>query len=72
MILGRKEVAMRVEHPVRCAKCYIRMETYELRVVQNKATYNQHCFLMLVREKTVREKASAEWALTATADRKTA
>jgi hypothetical protein len=64
--------AMRIENPVRCAKCYIRMERYELRVVQNKTTYHQHCFLMLVREKAARDKASAEWTSTNTAELRSA
>ena len=48
---------MRSEQPVRCAKCYLRMEPYELRTVYCKTTYHQHCFLMLVREKAAQEKA---------------
>ena len=48
---------MRCEQPVRCAKCYLRMEPYELRTVYYKTTYHQHCFLMLVREKAAQEKA---------------
>ena len=51
-----KEVAMRSEQPVRCAKCYLRMESYELRTVHYKTTYHQHCFLLLLREKTEQEK----------------
>ena len=42
---------MRSEQPVRCAKCYLRMESYELRTVHYKTTYHQHCFLLLIREK---------------------
>jgi hypothetical protein len=49
---------------VRCAKCYIRIEAFELRIVQHRTAYHQHCFLMLVREKAAREKANEEWALT--------
>jgi hypothetical protein len=63
---------MRVKHPARCAKCYIRMESYELRIVQYKTTYHQHCFLMLVREKAAREKARAEWILTDIVERRPA
>jgi len=48
---------MRSEQPVRCAKCYLRMEPYELRTVYEKTTYHQHCFLMLVRERAAQEKA---------------
>ena len=48
---------MRSEQPVRCAKCYLRMEPYELRTVYYKTTYHQHCFVMLVREKVAQEKA---------------
>ena len=36
--------------PVRCAKCYIRIEAYELQTVHYKRTYHQHCFVKLVRE----------------------
>ena len=49
---------MRSEQPVRCAKCYLRMESYELRAVLGKNTYHQHCFLQLVREKAAQEKAA--------------
>jgi len=42
---------MRSEQPVRCARCYLRIESYELRIVHYKTTYHQHCFLLLVREK---------------------
>jgi hypothetical protein len=48
---------MRSEQPVRCAKCYLRMESYELRTVYRNTTYHQHCFLLLVREEADREKA---------------
>jgi hypothetical protein len=48
---------MRSEQPVRCAKCYLRMESYELRTVYQNTTYHQHCFLLLVREEADREKA---------------
>lgn len=48
---------MRSEQPVRCAKCYLRMEAYELRTVYHKAIYHQHCFLQLAREESQREKA---------------
>jgi hypothetical protein len=48
---------MRSEQPVRCAKCYLRMEPYELRTVYHETTYHQHCFLMLVREEGGQEKA---------------
>jgi len=48
---------MRSEEPVRCAKCYIRMEPYELRTIHYKRIYHQHCFLMLIREKSNGEKA---------------
>lgn len=41
---------MRSEQPVRCAKCYIRMEPYELRTVYHKTIYHQHCFFQLVPE----------------------
>ena len=47
---------MRSEQPVRCAKCYLRMESYELRTVYHKTIYHQHCFLQLVREASQREK----------------
>ena len=47
---------MRSEQPVRCAKCYLRMEPHELRTVHYKMTYHQHCFLMLLREKAAQEK----------------
>ena len=43
---------MRSEQPVRCAKCYIRMEPYELRTIYHKSIYHQHCFLQLVREES--------------------
>jgi hypothetical protein len=45
------------EQPVRCAKCYLRMESYELKTVYQNTTYHQHCFLRLVREEADREKA---------------
>ena len=48
---------MRSEQPVRCAKCYLRMEPYELRTIHYKTIYHQHCFLKLVREKAAQEKA---------------
>lgn len=48
---------MRSEQPVRCAKCYLRMESYELKTVYHKTTYHQHCFLLLVREEADRETA---------------
>jgi len=48
---------MRSEPPVRCGKCYMRMESYELRTVYRKTTYHQHCFLRLVREEADQEKA---------------
>ena len=48
---------MRSEQPVRCAKCYLRMESYELRTVYQNIIYHQHCFLRLVREEAEREKA---------------
>ena len=48
---------MRSEQPVRCAKCYIRMEAYELRTIDHKTTYHQHCFLQRAREESQREKA---------------
>lgn len=48
---------MRTEQPVRCAKCYMRMEPYELQTVFYKTVYHQHCFLLLVREQAAREKA---------------
>jgi hypothetical protein len=61
---------MRSEQPVRCAKCYLRMESYELRTVYQKTTYHQHCFLLLVREEADREKARrAELELAHTARR---
>ena len=49
---------MRSEQPVRCSKCYLRMESYELRAVLGKNTYHQHCFLLLIREKAAQEKAA--------------
>ena len=48
---------MRSEQPVRCAKCYLWLESYELRRFHQKAIYHQHCFLQLVREESQREKA---------------
>jgi hypothetical protein len=48
---------MRSQQPVRCAKCYLRMETYELRTVYHRAIYHQHCFVQLVREKFQLDKA---------------
>jgi hypothetical protein len=48
---------MRSEQPIRCAKCYLRMESYELRTVYRNTTYHQHCFLLLVRKEADREKA---------------
>ena len=48
---------MRSEQPVRCAKCYLRMESHELRTVHYKTTYHQHCFLLLLREKAIEENA---------------
>jgi hypothetical protein len=50
---------MRSEQPVRCAKCYLPMEAYEMRTVRKKAIYHQHCFLQLAREESQREKAQA-------------
>jgi hypothetical protein len=47
---------MRSEQPVRCAKCYLRMESHELRTVHYKTTYHQHCFLLLLREKADQEE----------------
>ncbi len=47
---------MRSEQPVRCTKCYLRMEAYEMRTIYNKAIYHQHCFLQLAREESQREK----------------
>jgi len=44
------------EQPVRCARCYLRIESYELRTVYRKTTYHQHCFLLLVREEADQEK----------------
>ena len=59
---------MRSEQPVRCAKCYLRMESYELKTVYHNTTYHQHCFLLLVREEADREKARrAELGLTSAA-----
>ena len=58
---------MRSDQPVRCAKCYMRMESYELRTVYHKTIYHQHCFLMLVREEAKREKQRAEAGLAKTA-----
>jgi hypothetical protein len=51
---------VRFEQPVRCGKCYLRIEPYELRTVYYKTTYHQHCFLLLVREEANRRKASQE------------
>ena len=48
---------MRSKQPVRCAKCYLRMELYELRTVYDKTIYHQHCFVMLIREKAGQAKA---------------
>ena len=48
---------MRPEQPVRCARCYLRIESYELRTVYYKRTYHQHCFLMVIREKANQERA---------------
>ena len=45
------------QQPVRCAKCYLRMETYELRTIYRRAIYHQHCFVQLVREKFQQDKA---------------
>jgi hypothetical protein len=47
---------MGLEQPVRCAKCFLRMESYELRTVCYKRTYHRHCFVMLLREKAAQEK----------------
>jgi hypothetical protein len=55
---------MRTEQPVRCAKCYIRIEPYELKTVYYKTTYHQHCFLLLVREQARREKESQREVVT--------
>jgi hypothetical protein len=49
---------MRSEEPVRCAKCYIRLEPYELRTVHYKTTYHQHCFLKLIREEAEKARQS--------------
>ena len=48
---------MRSEQPVRCAKCYLRMESYELRTVYHKTIYHQHCFLRLAREESQQGKS---------------
>src|SRR5215471_959890 len=50
---------MRSEQPVRCAKCYLRMESYELRIVHRKRTYHQHCFLMLARQNQKKDERGA-------------
>ena len=47
---------MRSEQPVRCAKCYLRIEPHELQTVHYKAVYHRHCFLMLLREKVGKVK----------------
>jgi hypothetical protein len=62
---------MRSEQPVRCAKCYLRMEPYELRTVYYKTTYHQHCFLMVLREKAGQGKARRAEAGLANAGRST-
>ena len=56
--LWQKRRAMRSEQPVRCAKCYLRMQPNELRTVHHKRTYHQHCFLMVIREKADREQVA--------------
>jgi hypothetical protein len=60
---------MRSEQPIRCARCYLRIELYELRIVHYKTTYHQHCFLLLVREKADQEKARRAKAAVARAAR---
>ena len=63
---------MRTTNAVRCAKCYIRIEPYEMRVVQHKTTYHQHCFLMVLREAAHRKPGRAQWSLTDTVRRRSA
>ena len=47
---------MRSEQPVRCAKCYLRMEQHDLQIIHYKAVYHRHCFLILFREKAGKVK----------------
>jgi hypothetical protein len=58
---------MRFEAPVHCAKCYIRIETYELRTVHYKRTYHRHCFVKLVREANQEKQQQSELAATGVA-----
>ena len=51
---------MRSEQPVRCAKCYLRIEQHDLQILHYKATYHRHCFLMLLREKAEKVKQAVD------------
>ena len=51
---------MRSEQPVRCAKCYLRMEQHDLQILHYKAIYHRHCFLMLLREKAGKLKQAVD------------
>ena len=51
---------MRSEQPVRCAKCYLRIEQHDLQILHYKAIYHRHCFLMLLREKAEKVKQAVD------------
>ena len=55
---------MRHAEAVRCAKCYIQIETYELRTVHYKRTYHRYCFVKLVREAYEEKLQRSESAIT--------
>ena len=55
------------EEVIRCAKCYIRIETHELRTVHYKSTYHRHCFVKLLRESNQEKPERSEPTVTAVA-----
>ena len=47
---------MRAEPARWCAKCHLRIASYDLWTVHNETIYHQHCFLLVVREEANPEK----------------